>query len=118
MTDPARNRRRRRQRRVGGRSRPPLLISRTIAPPATIPIRNPADVHRLLAAEMASLAQEQLRVILLDTHRRVMAVHLVYQGSITEIDVRMADLFREAIRLGAPAILLVHNHPSVAPRGA
>jgi len=46
---------------------------------------------------------------------RVIDVVLVYQGNISTAVVRMAELFREAIIANAPAIVLVHNHPSGEP---
>jgi DNA repair protein RadC len=78
-------------------------------------VRKPADVVGYLGPELADLAQEQLRVVLLDTENRVLGASLVYQGGLNAIVVRLADCFREAVRANAAAILLVHNHPSGDP---
>ncbi len=78
-------------------------------------VRTPADVAGYLGPELADLAQEQLRVMLLDTKNRVLSTSLVYQGGLNSIVVRLADCFREAVRANAAAILLVHNHPSQDP---
>lgn len=78
-------------------------------------IRGPSDVAAYLGPELASLAQEQLRVVCLDTRNRVVATPLVYQGGLNATVIRLADVFREAVRLGAAAIVLVHNHPSGDP---
>jgi len=78
-------------------------------------VRKPADVVGYLGPEMADLAQEQLRVVLLDTKNQLLGASLVYQGGINSIMVRLADCFREAVRVNAAAILLVHNHPSGDP---
>ncbi len=75
-------------------------------------LRRPADVAAYLGAEMADLAQEQLRVVLLDTKNAVLGTALVYQGGLNATVVRLADLFREAVRAGAAGIVLAHNHPS------
>lgn len=75
-------------------------------------IRSPADVAAYLSPEMADLAQEQLRALLLNTRHEVLATQLVYQGGANAINIRLADCFREAVRLGAVALILVHNHPS------
>ncbi len=87
-------------------------------PPVERIVRKPADVAGFLGTELADLAQEQLRVMLLDNKNRVLGTSLVYQGGLNSIVVRLADCFREAVRVNAAAILLVHNHPSRAPRGA
>jgi DNA repair protein RadC len=78
-------------------------------------VRAPADVAAYLGPEMGQLAQEQLRVVLLDTKNHVLASVLVYQGGINSIAVRPADCFREAVRTGAASVIVVHNHPSGDP---
>ena len=78
-------------------------------------LRRPADVADLLGPEMVDLAQEQLRVVLLDTKRHILGVRLVYQGGVNAVVIRLGDVFRDAVACGAAAILLVHNHPSGAP---
>jgi DNA repair protein RadC len=78
-------------------------------------IRSPADVAAYLGPEMADLAQEQLRVLLLNTKNHVVGTCLVYQGGVNATVVRLADCFREAVRASAPAVILVHNHPSSDP---
>ena len=75
----------------------------------------PDDVANLLQIEMAVLEQEQLRVVLLDTKHRVLAVRTVYQGSVNQAQVRLAEVFRDAIRHNAVAVVAVHNHPSGDP---
>ncbi|MBV9324697.1 MAG: hypothetical protein JO352_13015 [Chloroflexi bacterium] len=53
---------------------------------------------------MADLPQEQLRLLLLDRRGRLIDTPLVYQGGQTEMDVRLADCFREAVHRNAAAI--------------
>lgn len=81
-------------------------------------IGSPDDVAAYLGPEMADLAQEQLRAVSLDTRNRIIGVHLVYQGGLNATVIRLADCFREAVRANAATLILAHNHPSVAPRGA
>jgi DNA repair protein RadC len=78
-------------------------------------IASPDDVVDLLGLEMAALEQEQLRVVLLDTKNRVVATRTVYQGSANQAMVRAAEVFRDAVRRNAIAIIVVHNHPSGDP---
>jgi DNA repair protein RadC len=79
-------------------------------------VRRPADVAAYLAPEMDGLEQEQLRVVLLDARNQIRRVVLVYQGTANCTRVHLADCFREAVREGATAIVVVHNHPSGDPR--
>ncbi len=75
-------------------------------------VNSPEDIHSLLGPEMSSLAQEQLRVLLLDTKKKVMGQRVVYQGNVSSSMVRAAEVFRPAVVEAAPAIALAHNHPS------
>jgi DNA repair protein RadC len=87
-----------------------------LAQPEERPIvRTPEDVYTIAGAEMALLEQEQLRVVLLDTRNRVLRTVTVAQGHVNGAQVRIAELFREAIRANAPAVVLLHNHPSGDP---
>jgi len=78
-------------------------------------VRSPADAANLLMMEMGLLAQEQMRVILLDSKNRVLATPTIYQGSLNTSLIRVGELFREAIRQNCAAIIVVHNHPSGDP---
>ncbi len=78
-------------------------------------IRYPEDVSNLLQGEMGLLDQEQMRVLLLNTRNQVLATAEVYRGSVHTAVVRIGELFREALRQNAPAVILVHNHPSGDP---
>lgn len=94
----------------GGDPRIPY-VSKLVAAPTGERVDTPADLYRL-SRDMIELQQEQLRAVLLDPGNRLLGIHLVYQGTIDGVAVRLADLFREAIRVGATALALVHNHPT------
>jgi len=77
-------------------------------------VRSPADAANLVL-DMGLLEQEHLRTLLLNTKNHVMGIHQLYQGSLNSSQVRVCELFREAIRQNSAAIILVHNHPSGDP---
>ena len=78
-------------------------------------INSPADAAALVRYEMAALEQEHLRALLLDTRNHVLDIVEVYRGSVNSSQVRVGEVFKAAVRRGAPAILVVHNHPSGDP---
>lgn len=78
-------------------------------------VKSPADAAQLLMLEMGLLEQEHLRVVIMDTRNHVLKIHNVYVGSLNTAVVRVGELFREAIRLNAAAIIIAHNHPSGDP---
>jgi DNA repair protein RadC len=65
--------------------------------------------------DMAQAAQEQMRVILLDTRNRAIGIVPLYQGSLSTAVVRVGEIFREAVRQNAAAIIVLHSHPSGDP---
>ena len=85
------------------------------APEERSRVTSPADAANLLMTEMMYLEQEQLRVILLNTRNEVLSTKTVYQGSLNTSVVRVAELFKEAIRTNAAAVIVAHNHPSGDP---
>jgi DNA repair protein RadC len=78
-------------------------------------VHSPQDVANLVMAEMDLLDQEHLRVLLLNTKNQVLAMPEVYKGNVNSTLVRVGELFREAVREGCPALIVVHNHPSGDP---
>jgi DNA repair protein RadC len=78
-------------------------------------VTTPADAANLLMSEMTFLEQEHLRVVLLDTRNRVLATPTIYVGSLNTSVIRIGELFRQAIRNNAAALIVAHNHPSGDP---
>ncbi len=84
-------------------------------PEERIQVRSPADLAPLLILEMAPLDHETLRVVLLNTKNQVIKFTDVYHGSLNSSLVRVAEVFKEAVRTNAAAIIVAHNHPSGDP---
>lgn len=78
-------------------------------------IEAPDDVVRLLGVELSAQEQEQLWVVLLDTKHRVITHRMIYQGSVNKAQVRIGEMFRDAVRVNATALIFAHNHPSGDP---
>lgn len=79
------------------------------------PIRSAADVARHMLSLMRRLDREEVWVLLLDVKRRVLGTHLVAVGHLTGAPVHPRELFKEAVRRSAAAVIVVHNHPSGDP---
>jgi DNA repair protein RadC len=78
-------------------------------------VNSPADAAALVSYEMSALEQEHLRVILLDTRNRVLGITEIYKGSVSSSQIHVGEIFKDAIRRNAPALIVVHNHPSGDP---
>jgi DNA repair protein RadC len=78
-------------------------------------IRSPADVGERLLPAMRHLEREELVVLLLNTKNVVTARRTVYAGNLAGSSVRVGEVFRDAVRRQAAAVVVVHNHPSGDP---
>lgn len=79
-------------------------------------IKSPADAANLVLYELSGLDQEHLFVIMLDTRNRLLGKPVeVYRGSLNTSLIRVAEVFREAVKVNAAGVIVVHNHPSGDP---
>jgi DNA repair protein RadC len=79
------------------------------------PLDHPEAVYQLLGAEMRQLDRESLRVVLLNTRFRLIAISEVSKGTLNESLAHPREIFKPAISHSAYAFVLVHNHPSGDP---
>jgi DNA repair protein RadC len=75
-------------------------------------IRDPEDAIRLLESDMRYLPSEEFRAVLLDSRNRLIRVSQISAGTLNAAIVHPRDLFREAVKANAAALILAHNHPS------
>lgn len=78
-------------------------------------IRSPVDAAEPLVDEMSALEREELWVLMLDTKNVVTARRSVYRGNLAGSSVRVGEVYRDAVRICAAAVVVVHNHPSGDP---
>ncbi|HEX2844130.1 MAG TPA: DNA repair protein RadC, partial [Candidatus Limnocylindria bacterium] len=89
-------------------------VARSMADGAWL-VRTPGDAAEPLVDVMGSLEREELRVLLLDTKNVVVAERTVYRGNLAGSSVRVGEVFRDAVRRCAAAVVVAHNHPSGDP---
>lgn len=73
-----------------------------------------ADVWNYLR-DLRTEKREHFCTLLLDSKNVVMRKHVTHIGTLTMSVVGPREVFREAIRDGASAIIVAHNHPSGDP---
>ncbi len=78
-------------------------------------IRTPADVAALLGPQMRHLDREHFRAVLLNTRHEVLGVTGVAIGGLDSAPIHPREVFKEAVKHSAAAVILVHNHPSGNP---
>lgn len=78
-------------------------------------VRTPADLAERLVPDMGHLEREELQVFLLNTRNVVLGRATVYVGNLAGSPVRVGEVYREAVRRQAAAVIVAHNHPSGDP---
>ena len=78
-------------------------------------MRRPGDVAQALAPLLANQAVEVFSVVLLDSRHSAIGYAEVSRGTISMAPVHPREVFGPAVRLGAAAIIVAHNHPSGDP---
>ena len=77
-----------------------------------IKIKNTNDVAKLLMDELKYARQEIAKVIILNSKNIVLKIVNISLGSTNFACIEPREVLSEAIKMQAPKIILVHNHPS------
>lgn len=89
-------------------------LSRPIETPQ-VQINQPKDIADLLMDELRYEKREMVKVILLNIKNIVVKIDNICLGSDNSAILKPRDALIEAIKMGVPKIILVHNHPSGDP---
>lgn len=89
-------------------------ISRLL-PEERYAIHSPQDAARYVMEELRFLKQEHFVCLFLNTKYQVIGKQCIFKGSLNASVVHPREIFHEAIRFSAAAIVCVHNHPSGDP---
>lgn len=77
--------------------------------------RNSRQAYDYFRPKFYGLKKERFLCALLDVKNRVFREIIVSEGTLTSSPVHPREVFRDAIREAAAAVLFVHNHPSGDP---
>lgn len=75
-------------------------------------IKTPKDVADMLIPELRYEKQEKVKVLILNSKNTVLKTYDVSLGGSNFAYIEPKDVLAEAIKMQAPKIILVHNHPS------
>lgn len=68
-------------------------------------------VYNLIRHHFIGLSEEQMWVIALTNSCSLISIQNVTRGGISEVTADIRTILRHIIRLGAPAFMVLHNHP-------
>jgi DNA repair protein RadC len=89
-----------------------MLAQREVLPPQ---LEQPGEVFAHFRSEVLALTVEKFWVLSLNRRNRLLRRDEISSGTATAALVHPREVFREAIKAGACAIIAVHNHPSGDP---
>ncbi len=77
-----------------------------------MPVRGGDDVALVVRESARHARRESFFALLLDARHRVLSLRVVSVGSLESSLVHPREVFRPALREGAAALVVAHNHPS------
>jgi DNA repair protein RadC len=86
-----------------------------VALPAGPIVRGMADLEAHLRGQLDGRLKEMFVVVLLDAKNRPLRTERVSEGCLTWSVVHPREVFAPAVREGAGAVIVAHNHPSGDP---
>lgn len=78
-------------------------------------VKTPQDIVSLLMDELKMEKREIVKVIIMNSKNVILKIQTISQGGTNSVQVDTKDILMEAIKIGAPKIIMVHNHPSGEP---
>jgi len=90
-------------------------ISRRMAQQASLEvdvIDQPSRLVNWLKKELGSAQQEQFMVVFLNTKNHIIGYKILYMGGLDRSIVHPREVYKEALKVSAARIIVVHNHPS------
>jgi len=78
-------------------------------------VGTPEEVAALYMEEMRYLKKEYFKVLFLNTKNEILSVENTSIGNLNSSIVHPREVFRSAVKKGAAAIIVIHNHPSGNP---
>jgi DNA repair protein RadC len=78
-------------------------------------ISTPEDVVAVCGSQLRELDREHFWTLALNTKNRLLRIIEVSVGSLNASIVHPRELFKDAVRVSAASIVVVHNHPSGDP---
>lgn len=78
-------------------------------------VKSPEDVKNIVMEEMRYFDREHFRVLYLDRKNGIIFMEDISVGGLHSAVVHPREVFKNAIKMSAAAVILIHNHPSGDP---
>ena len=78
-------------------------------------IRDPSSASEFLRLRLAHPPHEEFHVMFLDSRHRIIAVEMLFRGTVDGAEVHPRVVAQRALAVNAAAVIVAHNHPSGDP---
>ena len=75
-------------------------------------IKEPLDLARIMMEELRFQKREIAKIVILNNKNEIIKMKDIAVGGTNFANITIKDILEEPIKMGAPKIILVHNHPS------
>lgn len=75
-------------------------------------IKEPNDLAKILMSELKFEKSEKVKLVILNNKNEILKIKEIASGGANFANVSIKDILAEPIKMKAPKIILVHNHPS------
>lgn len=75
-------------------------------------IKEPHDLAKILMSELKFEKSEKVKLVILNNRNEILKISEIASGGTNFANVSIKDILSEPIKMKAPKIILVHNHPS------
>ena len=75
-------------------------------------IHQPSDIANVVMEELRFQKREVIKVAILNQKNQILKIKDISFGGNSYVNISVKDIMTEAIRMKAPKIILIHNHPS------
>ena len=80
-----------------------------------IKIKSGQDVANMFMEELRYEKREIVKIIILNTKNNIIKIEDVAVGGVDFVNVSPKDILTEVIKVNAPKMIIIHNHPSGDP---
>lgn len=78
-------------------------------------IKDPSSASDFLRMRLAHLPHEEFHAVFLDCRHRIIAVEMLFRGTVDGAEVHPRVVVQRALAVNAAAVIFAHNHPSGDP---
>lgn len=77
-----------------------------------ITVKEPYDLAKILMSELKNQKREIAKIVVLNNKNEILKIKNIAYGGSNFANLSIKDILVEPIKMKAPKIILVHNHPS------